>query len=40
LQGGNPIPQVTQHGLEVDRKLMNPGKWEKILGYASTALGG
>lgn len=39
LRGGNPIPQVNERPLEVDRKLMDPGMLEKIFGYAAPFLG-
>lgn len=39
LQGGNPIPTVTQHDLEVDRRLLDPSKSERWLGYIGAGLG-
>ncbi len=39
LEGGNPIPQVTQRPLGVDPNLLNAGLLEKITGVASPALG-
>jgi hypothetical protein len=39
LTGGNPIPQVTERPLEVDRGLMDAGTWERIAGIASPILG-
>lgn len=38
LQGGNPIPQVTERPMNVDPSLMDPGVFERIAGYASPAL--
>lgn len=40
LQGGNPIPGVTERPLEVDRRLMDPSKGESILGWLGAILGG
>lgn len=38
LQGGNPIPEVSQHPLAMDPKLMNPGKMEQFAGLAGAGL--
>jgi hypothetical protein len=38
LQGGNPIPQVNQHPLAIDPKLLDAGKWEQILGLVGAGL--
>lgn len=43
LMGGNPVrpstlPTAQQTDLQVDRSLMNPGRMERIFGYASPAL--
>jgi hypothetical protein len=40
LSGGNPIPAVQDRPLEVDRRLMDPGTAERILGWLSPILGG
>ena len=39
LQNGNPIPQVTQHPLQVDPKLLNAGWLERLLGIGGAGLG-
>jgi len=38
LQGGNPIPQFQQSPNMVDPKLLDPGLFERIAGYASPFL--
>lgn len=38
LRGGNPIPQVQERPLEVDRRLLDAGKFEKFAGIASPLL--
>jgi len=38
LQGGNPIPSFQQSPMTVDPKLLDPGIFERIAGYASPAL--
>lgn len=40
LLQGNPIPQVQERPLEVDRKLLNPGKLERITGWLAPIFGG
>lgn len=39
LQGGNPITPPTMRPMSVDPKLLKPGLFERIAGYASPALG-
>lgn len=39
LQGGNPIGPFQQHAPVVDPKLLTPGLFERIAGYASPVLG-
>lgn len=39
LEGGNPLPQVTQRPMNVDPKLLDAGMLEKLSGIASPALG-
>lgn len=39
LEGGNPIPQVTDRPVNVDPNLLNAGWLEQITGVASPALG-
>lgn len=38
LQGGNPIPAVTQRPVNVDPKLLDAGLWENIAGAAGPGL--
>lgn len=38
LEGGNPIPEVTQHQMAMDPKLMNAGGLEKFAGVAGAGL--
>lgn len=40
LQGGNPIGPFQQSPMTVDPKLLNPGLFERIAGYAAPALNG
>lgn len=39
LQGGNPIAMPTMRPSQVDPRLLKPGLFERIAGYASPALG-
>lgn len=40
LVGQNPMAPVAQHASVVDPKLLDAGKWEKILGFLSPGLMG
>lgn len=40
LEGGNPIPQVTDRPMSVDPNLLNAGGFEKFAGIASPILAG